>query len=166
MTETPAQRTVHVGAVVLRERRVLFVRQTPTHALGPVWTIPWGVLGAAELPAVAALREAREEANIVARVRSLLAVQSLPQPWTGTLAIVFLCEHVEGVASPDGIETDAAAYFTLDDLAQSVEPFEPWSRWVAGRALAGHVAGLESVDGNPFGVAAGHLARRSLRSDS
>lgn len=158
---TEPRRTVHVGAVVLHEKRVLFVRQTPTHSLGPVWTIPWGVLGAEELPAVAALREVREEANVVARVRSLLGVQSLPRPWLGTLALVFLCEHVEGVPAPDGAETDAAAYFTLDQLAQSVEPFEPWSRWMAERTLAGYGAGLESAAGNPFGVAAGHLARRS-----
>jgi ADP-ribose pyrophosphatase YjhB (NUDIX family) len=160
MTDAPAQRTVHVAAVVLRDRRALLVRQTPTHSLGPVWTIPWGVLGADELPAAAAAREVREESNIVARVRGLLAVQSLPDPWKGTLALVYLCDHVEGVPAPDGIETDAAAYFSLDELTQSAEAFEPWSRWVAERSLSGYVAGLECVAGNPFGVSAGHLARR------
>lgn len=31
-------RPVHVGAVVVRNGEALFVRQTPTHSLGAVWT--------------------------------------------------------------------------------------------------------------------------------
>jgi ADP-ribose pyrophosphatase YjhB (NUDIX family) len=145
-------RTVHVGAVVVRNGEALFVRQTPTHSLGPVWTIPWGLLHAGEAPSAAALRETLEEAGIVANATGLLAAQSLPAPWEGTIALVFLCTHEAGEPRPDGVETDAARYLSLEELIHSDEPFEPWCRWLTIRALQGHDAALHTNEDNPFGT--------------
>lgn len=146
-------RPVHVGAVVLRNGEALFVRQTPTHSLGAVWTIPWGLLHMGEEPSAAALRETLEEAGIVAKVIGLLAVQSLPPPWEGTVALVFLCAHEAGEPHGDGIETDAARYLSREELISSAEPFEPWCRWLTIRSLQGHDAVLRASADNPFGAA-------------
>lgn len=145
------RRPVHVGAIVIRSGEVLLVRQTPSHSLGAVWTIPWGVLDPGEQPAAAAAREVREEAGVEADVVGLLAAQSLPAPWVGTLALVFLCTHVAGTPVPDGIETDQARYFGAADLAGETGEFEPWSRWLVERVLAGSTGVLKRVEGNPFG---------------
>ena len=150
MKSPEARRTIHVGAIVLNGSRVLFVRQTPSHSLGPVWTIPWGVLDPDESPSCAARREVLEEAGITARVTGLLAVQPLPEPWAGTIAIVFLCNHASGTPTPDGVETDQARYLAASDLS-GVGAIEPWCCWLVERVLAGHTDGLLSVDGNPFG---------------
>lgn len=147
----PESRVIHVGAVVMRGEQVLFVRQTPSHSLGAVWTIPWGALESGEAPASAALREAREEAGIEAEVSGLLAVQLLPAPWAGTIALVFLCRHVSGTPTPDGIETDAARYMAAPDISAEPGPFEPWSRWLVERVLAGNTRTLQPIAGNPFG---------------
>ena len=144
------RRLIHVGAVVLDGGRVLFVRQTSTHSLGAVWTIPWGIPEPGEDPSDAALREASEEAGVKAEVTGLLAAQSLPEPWRGTIALVFLCRHVSGTPTPDGVETDAAQYLSATELA-SINPTEPWSRWLAGKVLSGHTSVLRSLSENPFG---------------
>lgn len=145
-------RVIHVGAVVMRDEQVLLVRQVPSHPLGAVWTIPWGVLEAGEVPASAAAREVREEAGIVAEVSGLVAAQPLPEPWTGTIALVFLCRHISGTPTPDCVETDAARYMSAADIGAEPGAFEPWSRWLIERVLAGHTRALEPVEGNPFGM--------------
>lgn len=149
---------VHVGAVVTNEGRVLFVRQTPSHPLGAVWTIPWGVLDPGEAPAIAAAREALEEAGVRVEVSGLLAMQPLPAPWAGTIALIFLCKHVSGTPTPDGVETDRARYMAPADIEVETGGFEPWSRWLVERVLAGHTGVLQPIEGNPFGQE-GHIAR-------
>jgi predicted enzyme related to lactoylglutathione lyase len=117
-----------------------------------VWTIPWGVLESGEAPASAAVREVQEEAGILAEVSGLVAVQSLPEPWAGTIALVYLCRHVSGMPTPDGVETDAARYMAAADVRAGPGAFEPWSRWLVERVLAGHTRALKPVEGNPFGL--------------
>lgn len=141
---------MHVGAVVADGHRVLFVRQTATHSLGPVWTIPWGVLEPEESPSEAALRETLEEAGISAQIVGLIAAQTLPPPWHGALALVFLCTHVSGSPRPDGIETSEALYLSAEELGRADREFEPWSLWLVQRFLAGHTSALVGIAGNPF----------------
>jgi ADP-ribose pyrophosphatase YjhB (NUDIX family) len=123
-----------------------------------VWTIPWGLLEAGEDPSSAAVREALEEAGVQAKVLGLVAMQALPAPWTGTIALVFLCQHISGTPTPDGIETDGACYMGLSDIAAESGAFEPWSRWLVERVLAGHTDILQPLDGNPF-CEEGYIAR-------
>ena len=127
------------------------MRQTPSHALGPVWTIPWGLLEAGEDPGSAAVREALEEGGVQTKVSGLVAIQALPAPWAGTIALVFLCQHISGTPTPDGIETDSARYMGVSDIAAEPGEFEPWSRWLVERVLAGHTDILQPLEGNPFG---------------
>lgn len=133
--EWPPKMAVCVGAVVCAGRRILLVRQAAGQALAGQWSIPWGVVEAGEAPEDAALRETREEAGVTAEVDGLLGVQNLPS--TGWLGIVFLCHPVAGQPAPDGIETDEAAFLSLEEMNSCGEPIEPWCEWLARRVLAG-----------------------------
>jgi ADP-ribose pyrophosphatase YjhB (NUDIX family) len=150
---------VCVGAVVRREDAILFVRQTRTHDLGAVWTIPWGALDAGEMPSAAAVRESREEAGIDVVVAGLLGMQALPEPWTDWLALIFLCDHAAGEPRPDGEETDAARYFTRRELCDSTEPFEPWCRWLVEHLLGTDMTALPLAGAHPFAPSEGFFPR-------
>ena len=66
----PPRITLCVGAVVLRENKVLFVRQNYGGLKGK-WSLPWGFVdgkksdGSLETPDMAAIRETQEEAGVV-----------------------------------------------------------------------------------------------------
>lgn len=143
MTETidketsqwPPKMVVCVGAVVLHEQRILFIRQAQGHSLAGLWSIPWGLVDEGDTPEAAALRETVEESGITAAVDGLLGIQNLPS--TGRLGIVFACHAVSGVPTSDGVESDRAAYFSLEEMLSFTEPFEPWCKWLALRVLSG-----------------------------
>jgi len=151
----PPQITLCVGAVVLRENKVLFVRQNYGSLKG-VWSLPWGFVdgkksdGSLEPPEMAVIRETQEEAGIVAKVEGLLGVQNHSSNGELRLYIIFLCRHVSGAPTPDNHETDKAAYFSLDEMADFNESFDEFCKWMAIRVLKDqhHVIPLESS--NPY----------------
>ena len=147
-TEWPPRMAVCVGAVVLRDNRVLFVRQAEGQSLAGQWSIPWGVVNNEEAPEAAALRETYEESGIKAEIDGLLGIQNLPS--AGWLGIVFLCHYVEGEPVSDGVETDRAAYFTLEDIDSLDERFEPWCEWLARRVLTGKYMVTAYEPDNPY----------------
>jgi ADP-ribose pyrophosphatase YjhB (NUDIX family) len=138
-----------VGAVVLRGERALFVRQAKEHSLEGQWSIPWGIIEPEESPNVAALRETWEEGGVEAEIEGLLGIQNLrPSGWIG---IIFLCRHVGGEPTSDGgIETDAAAYFSLPEMETFDEPFEPWCEWMVNRVLRGQHHVIPVEPDNPY----------------
>lgn len=149
LKDWPPKLAVCVGAVVLKENRALFIRQAVGHSLEGQWSIPWGVVDPGESPESAALRETEEESGIRARVEGLLGFQNLRQE--GWIALVFLCQHLHGKPRPDGgVETDAAAYFSLEEMEEFTEPFEPWCQWLIQRVLKGeyHILPIELE--NPY----------------
>jgi len=156
----PPRITLCVGAVVLRENKVLFVRQTYGGLKGK-WSLPWGFVdgkksnGSFEPPDMAAIRETQEEAGVITKVEGLLGVQNHRIGEETQLYIIFLCRHVNGEPTPDNLETDKAAYFSLDEMANFNEPFDEFCEWMARRVLEGrfHVIPTESV--NPYSP---HLA--------
>lgn len=122
-----------------------------------LWTIPWGRLEDGESPSSAALREVEEESGIIARVDGLVGMQELPEPWLGWFALIYHYSHVEGKPQPDHRETDAADYFTIEQLDELDEPIEPWSKWLMRRVLnKEHSLAISSVD-NPYNPKAGFL---------
>jgi 8-oxo-dGTP diphosphatase len=149
--------TVCVGAVVLKGNQVLLVRQAAGHDLEGQWTIPWGKLGSGESPAVAVVRETREEGGVTAEIDGLLGIQELPSPWNGQLGILYLCRHVAGEPDPDYHETDAARYFTRQDLESFCEPVEPLSGWLSRRVLQGQYTLTKTELTNPFSPSIGYL---------
>lgn len=132
----PPKHIVCVGAVVVKDGQVLLVRQAEGHSLEGQWSIPWGYVDDDEFPDTAALRETLEESGVEAEVLGLLGVQELHSK--GWIAIVFLCEYVQGtpVADQDG-ETDQARFFSLEDISVLEEPIEPWCEWIVRRVLQG-----------------------------
>jgi ADP-ribose pyrophosphatase YjhB (NUDIX family) len=50
----PPKMAVCVGAVVLHEQRILFIRQAKGHSLAGQWSIPWGIVDEGEAPENAA----------------------------------------------------------------------------------------------------------------
>ncbi len=154
--EFPPRITLCVGAVVLRENRVLFVRQTYGSLKG-TWSLPWGFVdgktpeGVLEPPDVAAVRETREEAGIVATVEGLLGVQNHSSP-AGELRLylLFLCRHLSGEPMPDGQETDKAAYFSLREMEGFSEPFDEFCEWLARRVLEDKHRVTPPMPANPY----------------
>lgn len=134
-TEWPPRKVVCVGAVVLQNEKVLFIRQAPYQSLEGQWSIPWGFIEADETPENAALRETLEEGGVSVTIDGLLGFQNLsPSGWIG---MVFLCHHQSGEPAADGVETDRARYMGLADFDHSEGSISPWCEWLARRVLAG-----------------------------
>lgn len=137
------------GTVVLQGNRALFVRQAKGHSLEGQWSIPWGIVDPEESPDAAAVRETQEEGGVIARIEGLLGIQNLRR--AGWIGIVFLCQHVTGMPMSDGgIETDQAAYFSLEEMDMFDEPFEPWCEWLVRRVLKGEYHLIPSEPDNPY----------------
>jgi ADP-ribose pyrophosphatase YjhB (NUDIX family) len=117
------------------------------------WTVPWGRLEPGESPGAAAIRETAEEGGVTVEVEGFLGIQELSKRWTGWIALAFQCRHVEGEPKPDGLETDAARYFSKDEFEAISESVEPWSRWMVRRKFAGRVTLIERAMDNPFAAA-------------
>ena len=66
-----------VGAVVLREDRVLWVRQAKGHSLEGQWSIPWGFVDAGEGAEEAAVRETLGGAGILVQHKEFEALAEL-----------------------------------------------------------------------------------------
>ena len=151
----PPKMAVCVGTVVLHQQRVLFVRQAEGHSLAGLWTIPWGLVDENESPEAAALRETVEESGITAAIDGLLGIQNLTKP--GWIGIIFACHAVAGDLVPDGVETDRAVYFSLEELVSTDEPFEPWCKWLALRVLRGEAFFIPEHPDTPYAPSKGFL---------
>jgi len=147
-SEWPPRNVICVGTVVLKDDRVLLVRQAEGTSLAGSWSIPWGILERGEWPEVAALRETREEGGITARIEGLLGIQNLS--WQLAIGIVFLCRHDSGNPIPDGKETDRAGYFSLAEVEALGEQILPWCRWLAVRILTGKYHIIPGPQENPY----------------
>lgn len=142
-----------VGAVVLRDQRVLFIRETRNH----MWGIPWGYVegenddGTLDPPEKAAIRETLEEAGVTAEIIGLLGVQNhIPKQGQPHVYMIFLCRHVSGDPHPDNIETDQAEYVSLEQINSWPEPIDDFVRWVVTRVLTNQFALLKPQPINPY----------------
>jgi len=151
----PPKMAVCVGAVVLHKQRILFVRQAKGNSLAGLWSIPWGLVDEGETPEVAALRETVEESGVTSAVDGLLGIQNLQTP--GWVGIIFACHAVTGEPVSDGVETDRAAYFSLEEILSFTEPFEPWCKWLALRVLNGNCSVIPEEPGTPYAPRKGFL---------
>jgi ADP-ribose pyrophosphatase YjhB (NUDIX family)/NTP pyrophosphatase (non-canonical NTP hydrolase) len=152
VVDWPPRNVLCAGMVVAHEDRVLLVRQAAGTSLAGQWSVPWGVVEVGETADVAAVRETLEEGGIMAAIQGLLGVQNLE--WESATALAFLGRHVSGEPTPDGVETDMAAYFSLEALAALDDPVEPWSEWLVRRVLAGNYSVIEQNEAGPFRGAA------------
>lgn len=157
MPDFPPRVVMCVGAVVLRGQEVLLVRQT-YGALKGVWSLPWGFPhgedpnGFADPPQMAAVRETLEEGGISAEIEGLLGIQNHARRESGEpcVYLLFLCRHVAGEPTPDGQETDRAAYFSSEALDALEEPVDEFCEWLARRVLGGDVHLVPPNEANPY----------------
>lgn len=151
MSEFPPKWLVVVGAIVIRDDKVLLVRQTYGRLVG-VWSLPSGFVEPPEGLDEAAIREAHEEGGVQSVSEGLYSLTTLDIDGGYMLYPTFKCRWIAGEPVPDGTENDAAAFFSLDDLANATEPLEPLSRWLCQKALGEDVPTLPPVDSRHFGV--------------
>jgi ADP-ribose pyrophosphatase YjhB (NUDIX family) len=117
--------SVGVGALVVKEERVLLVRRAQEPGKG-YWTNPGGYIEQLELITETIQREVKEEAGIDAVVRSVVAVRDQPRS-IHNVYIAFAMDYVGGEPTPDGFEVDAAGFFTLEEMAEMhVAGFTKW----------------------------------------
>ena len=111
---------VGVTAVIIRDGEVLLGRRSDNGALTPVT----GIVDPGEEPAVAAAREAQEEAGVVIRVDRLAWVHQIPRityengDQSDYLDLTFRCSWLEGEPFPVDGEMTEVGWFRLDDLRE------------------------------------------------
>ena len=145
--EFPPRKVICVGAVVVKEAKVLFVRQAKGQSLEGQWSIPWGFVESDETPEAAALRETLEEGGVTAEVVGFLGYQNLnPMGW---FAMLYLCRPLSGDPRADGVETDEAQYLGLAELDSLAYPVNEWCEWLARRILIGDYSLLGEISEVP-----------------
>ncbi len=115
-------------AVRTPQGRLLLVRRRDSG----VWELPGGRVDVGESAAGAAIRETAEEAGLAVRVTALVGLYTQPgQIVRGAdgevrqqFAVVVMAEPVgPSEPSPDGVETDAVAWFAREELeGLAIEP--------------------------------------------
>ncbi len=99
--EYPDSPLVGVGAVIVRDNRVLLIRRGQPPLLGE-WSLPGGVLECGETLREATIREAREETGLIVETGELLGVyERVVHSEDGRVRyhyvlIDFLCREVAG----------------------------------------------------------------------
>ena len=118
--EYPESPFVGVGAVIVRDNRVLLIRRGQPPLLGE-WSLPGGVLECGETLAEAAIREAREETGLIVEVGEMLGVYERiirsddARVRYHYVLIDFLCRRVGGDLKA-GSDASEAAWFTREEL--------------------------------------------------
>jgi ADP-ribose pyrophosphatase YjhB (NUDIX family) len=125
-----------VTAVILDEpgERILLIRRSDNGA----WTPVTGIIDPGEQPAVAAAREALEEAAVTIRVERLASTSVTGEivypngDRSRYLDITFTCRYVSGDPYPADGEASEVAWFALADLPDMSDGM----RWRVDTALA------------------------------
>jgi ADP-ribose pyrophosphatase YjhB (NUDIX family) len=137
--------SVGVGALVMREGKLLLVRRAQEPGKGR-WTNPGGYIEQLEPIHDTIQREVREETGVEAVVNKVIAVRDLPRN-IHNLYIAFDMEYVSGDPEPDGVEVDAAGFYSLEEMeTMNVADF---TRWLIDVAMHAESAGLVA-DRNPL----------------
>lgn len=118
--EFPDQPLVGVGAIIIRDERVVLVKRAHPPIQGQ-WSIPGGVLEVGELVREAAVREAREETGLIVEPGALLGVydrvlrDAEKRVQYHYVLIDFLCRPIGGklFAASDAAEV---RWFTREEL--------------------------------------------------
>lgn len=107
-----------VTAVIIREDQVLLGRRSDNGALTPIT----GIIDPGEEPAVAAEREALEEAGVVCRAEHLAWVHQIPRivyangDQADYLDLTFRCAWISGDPVPVDGEMTEVGWYDLADL--------------------------------------------------
>jgi histidine triad (HIT) family protein len=133
----PPRQVVCVGAIVLREEKILLIQEVKGHAFEGQWTIPWGVVDYGNRPEDAALNEVAEEAGLKVEIEGLVGVIDLHKPdW---LALIFLCRDGGGEPVADGTESQAAGFFSAEELEKQHLQMPRLIEQIVWKALKGEL---------------------------
>ena len=102
-----------VGAVVLRDNKILLVRHTYGSAAGKLLN-PGGMIKQGELPTDAVKREVLEETGIHINPVGMLCIRCSHGGWY----MVFLADYVSGETKSDNVENSEALFMDCDELLQ------------------------------------------------
>ncbi|MBI4336816.1 MAG: NUDIX domain-containing protein [Chloroflexi bacterium] len=99
-------------AVVVRDRRLLFVRRASDPGMG-LWSLPGGYVDRGEVVEEAVRREVREETGLEVEAESLLGLYS--EAGNPVAMAVYLAREVGGTVQL-GVEVQAAGFYPADFL--------------------------------------------------
>lgn len=100
-----------VGAVVLRENKILLVRHTYGSAANKLLN-PGGYIKKGELPFNAVKREVLEETGVSVEPVGMLSVRCSAKGWY----MVFLADYVSGEPKADGNENSESLFMDCNEL--------------------------------------------------
>jgi ADP-ribose pyrophosphatase YjhB (NUDIX family) len=130
--------SVGVGALIMKDEKILLVRRAEEPGKGN-WTNPGGYIEQSELIDETIQREVLEETGIEATVRSIVALRDLPRA-IHNIYIAFAMDYVGGEPRPDGVEVDAAGFYSLEEIeSMNVAGF---TRWLIDVAVKTQSTGL------------------------
>ncbi|WP_308645037.1 NUDIX hydrolase [Paenibacillus sp. EPM92] len=130
--------SIGVGALVVRDDKVLLVRRAIEPGKGK-WTNPGGYIEQLEPIEDTIVREVYEESGIRAKVQEIIAVRDLPTN-VHNVYIAFRMDYVEGEPVPDGVEADAAGFFSLEEMRMM--PVATFTEWLVDIAMTPRKEGL------------------------
>ncbi|MFC4967442.1 NUDIX domain-containing protein [Paenibacillus sp. GCM10023248] len=130
--------SIGVGALVTRDEKILLVRRAQEPGKGR-WTNPGGYIEQHELIQDTIEREVLEESGVTAKVSRLVAVRDLPRS-IHNVYIAFEMDYVGGEPVPDGVEVDAAGFYSLKEMEEL--PVADFTKWLIDVALHAKSTGL------------------------
>ena len=93
--------------------KVLLVRHTYGNAKDRI-LLPGGFVQENELPTVAAEREILEETGVIAKAKSIIAMQFKPEQWCA----VFVMDYISGTPKSDGLENNEVLLLTPEEAVK------------------------------------------------
>ncbi|MCA9884818.1 MAG: NUDIX domain-containing protein [Anaerolineae bacterium] len=111
-----------VQVAIFSENKVLLIQREDYE----VWALPGGAIDPGESPAVAAIREAKEETGLEIRLTRLVGLYTKTK-WhnPNMTTVLFAAEIVSGEIRADSFETLDIGFFDVDALP---EPIIWWAR--------------------------------------
>ena len=102
-----------VGAIVIKDQKVLLVRHTYGAAKGKLLN-PGGYMNHGELPTDAVKREVLEETGITVNPAGMLCIRCSEKDWY----MVFVADYVSGEVTSDGDENSEVLFMDCNELLQ------------------------------------------------
>jgi len=130
--------SIGVGAMIMNAGKVLLVRRAQEPGKG-FWTNPGGYCEQLERIDKTIQREVLEETGVEAVVNSVIALRDQPRN-IHNVYIAFAMDYISGNPTPDGIEVDAAGFYSLDEM-QSMNVAD-FTRWLIDVAIKQESIGL------------------------
>ncbi|WNR44099.1 NUDIX hydrolase [Paenibacillus roseipurpureus] len=150
--------SIGVGALVIKDEKILLVRRAQEPGKGR-WTNPGGYIEQHEPIQATIEREVMEECGVQAKVSKLVAVRDLPRG-IHNVYLAFEMDYIGGTPQPDGVEVDAAGFYSLEEMASL--PVADFTKWLIDVALHSNSDGLVE-DQDPIVHMAGYGLYRTAK---